>query len=323
MSFGLYVVRRIISSIPLIIGAIVVIFVLIHAAPGDPTDYIIGDATVSQEFIDRLRRDMGLDQPLYVQIVKYILQVASGDLGFSFARNTPVVDLILDRLPATLLLMGTQYVLAIAIGITLGVVSARNPNSGLDRSITLFSLGAFALPLFWLGQMLILGFAYQIDLFPVSGMTNIREGYTGFALWLDVAHHLVLPVITLMLPNIALILRLTRSSMLEVVGQEYIRVAKAKGLSERTVLFKHALRNALVPVVTVVALEFRTLIAGAVLTETVFAWPGLGRLTFDAIHARDYPLLMGMFLFISIMVIVGNLMADLLYGLLDPRIRYG
>lgn len=321
MSFGLYVLQRVIGSIPLLIGAIVVIFVLIHAAPGDPTDYIVGDAAVSQEFLDRLRADMGLDQPLYVQIVKYVLQVASGDLGFSFARNTPVIDLILDRLPATLLLMGTQYVLAIAIGISLGVVSARHPNSALDRAITLFSLGAFALPLFWLGQMLILGLAYELDLFPIGGMTNIRAGHEGFALWLDVAHHLALPILTLMLPNIALILRLTRSSMLEVVGQDYIRVAKAKGLPERTILFKHALRNALVPVVTVVALEFRTLIAGAVLTETVFAWPGLGRLTFDAIHARDYPLLMGMFLFISIMVIVGNLIADLVYGLLDPRIR--
>jgi peptide/nickel transport system permease protein len=322
MPLGFYLVKRVLYSVPLLLGAITVIFALIHAAPGDPTDYIIGDASVDQEFIDRLRREMGLDQPLFVQLAKYILQVFTGDFGFSFVRNAPVLELILDRLPATLLLMGSQYVIAVALGIYLGVASARRPNSAFDRGVTIFSLAAFAIPLFWLGQMLILILAYNFGWFPIQGMVNIREGYTGWSYVLDVAHHLVLPVITLALPNIALILRLTRSSMLEVIGQEYIKVARAKGLAERTVLFKHALRNALLPVVTVVSLGLPTLIAGAVLTETVFAWPGLGRLTFDAIHARDYPLLMGMFIFISVVVIIGNLLADLLYAILDPRIRY-
>ncbi|MYZ48987.1 ABC transporter permease [Propylenella binzhouense] len=322
MSLGGYLLKRVFYSIPLMLGAITIIFALIHAAPGEPTDYIIGDASVSQEFIDRLRAEMGLDRPLWVQLGKYVLEVMSGNFGFSYVRNTPVIALILDRLPATLLLMVTQYVVSVALGIYLGVISARRPNSLLDRGITVFSLAAFAIPLFWLGQMLILTVAYQLDWFPIQGMVNIRQGYTGFAHVLDVAHHLFLPALTLALPNIALILRLTRSSMIEVIGQEYIKVARAKGLSERSVLFKHALRNALIPVVTVVSLNLPTLIAGAVLTETVFAWPGLGRLTFDAIHARDYPLLMGMFIFISLVVILGNLIADLLYALLDPRIRY-
>jgi peptide/nickel transport system permease protein len=192
----------------------------------------------------------------------------------------------------------------------------------LDNSITIFSLASFAVPVFWLGQMSILIFGFQLNWFPIQGMVNFREGYTGFRYVLDVAYHLCLPVLTLTLYNLALILRLTRGSMLQINGQEFIKVARSKGLSERAILLKHALRNALLPVVTVVGLELRTLIAGAVLTETVFAWPGLGRLTFDAIHARDYPLLMGMFIFICILVIIGNLMADLLYSVLDPRIRH-
>jgi len=234
----------------------------------------------------------------------------------------PVLELILDRLPATLLLMASQLVFSISLGVGLGVLSGRRPSSLLDNSITVFSLASFAVPVFWLGQLLILGFGYYLDWLPIQGMVDLRAGYTGFDLVLDVARHMVLPVLTLTLYNLALILRLTRGSMLEVVGQEYVKVARAKGLSENTVMIKHALRNALLPVVTVVGLEFRALIAGAVLTETVFAWPGLGRLTFDAIHARDYPLLMGMFIFISVLVAVGNLVTDLLYALLDPRIRY-
>jgi peptide/nickel transport system permease protein len=272
--------------------------------------------------VERLTSDLGLDQPVYVQLFRYLAQVATGNLGYSFRSNAPVVDLILDRLPATLLLTGSQLFFSVVLGVTLGVVSARRPNSLLDNSITVFSLASFAIPVFWLGQLLILGFGYHLNWFPIQGMINLRAGYSGFPYALDVAYHMVLPVLTLTLFHLALILRLTRGSMLEVIVQDYIRVARAKGLSENTVMMKHALRNALLPVVTVIGLEFRTLIAGAVLTETVFAWPGLGRLTFDAIHARDYPLLMGMFIFVSILVIVGNLITDLLYSVLDPRIRY-
>jgi peptide/nickel transport system permease protein len=322
MSIGKYLLKRLLHAIPLLIGTVTVIFVLTRMAPGDPVDYLIGDATVSQEFIDRLRADMGLDQPLYQQLAIYIGKVATGDLGHSFVNRAPVLDLVLERFPATLLLMGSQYVLSIVIGVMLGVISAYRPSSGVDNAITVFSLASFAIPVFWLGQMLILVFAYYLDWFPIQGMINLREGYTGFAHVLDVAHHLVLPAFTLALYNLALILRLTRGSMLQVVGQEYIKVARAKGLSETTVMVKHALRNALLPVVTVIGLEFPNLIAGAVLTETVFGWPGLGRLTFDAIHSRDYPLLMGMFICICFLVIIGNLIADLLYSILDPRIRY-
>lgn len=322
MTVGFYLLQRLLYTVPLLLGAVTIVFVLVHLAPGNPVDYIIGESGADKEMIARLTAEMGLDRPLYIQLLRYLGQVASGNLGYSFVSNTPVLELILDRLPATLLLMASQLVFSISLGITLGVLSARRPNSLLDNTITVFSLASFAIPVFWLGQLLILAFGYYLDWLPIQGMVNLRAGYTGFDHVLDVAHHMILPVLTLTLYNLALILRLTRGSLLEVVGQEYIKVARSKGLSENTVMTKHALRNALLPVVTVIGLEFRALIAGAVLTETVFAWPGLGRLTFDAINARDYPLLMGMFIFISLLVAIGNLVTDLLYALLDPRIRY-
>lgn len=322
MTVGFYLLQRLLYTVPLLLGAVTIVFVLVHLAPGNPVDYIIGESGADKEMIARLTADMGLDRPLYIQLLRYLGQVATGNLGYSFVSSTPVLELILDRLPATLLLMASQLVFSISLGITLGVLSARHPNSLLDNTITVFSLASFAIPVFWLGQLLILGFGYYLDWLPIQGMVNLRAGYTGFDHVLDVGRHMILPVATLTLYNLALILRLTRGSLLEVVGQEYIKVARSKGLSENTVMVKHALRNALLPVVTVIGLEFRALIAGAVLTETVFAWPGLGRLTFDAINARDYPLLMGMFIFISLLVAIGNLVTDLLYALLDPRIRY-
>lgn len=322
MTVGFYLLQRLLYTVPLLLGAVTIVFVLVHLAPGNPVDYIIGESGADKEMIARLTAEMGLDRPLYIQLLRYLGQVATGNLGYSFVSSTPVLELILDRLPATLLLMASQLVFSISLGITLGVLSARRPNSLLDNTITVFSLASFAIPVFWLGQLLILGFGYYLDWLPIQGMVNLRAGYTGFDHVLDVAHHMILPVLTLTLYNLALILRLTRGSLLEVVGQEYIKVARSKGLAENTVMIKHALRNALLPVVTVIGLEFRALIAGAVLTETVFAWPGLGRLTFDAINARDYPLLMGMFIFISLLVAIGNLVTDLLYALLDPRIRY-
>ncbi|MCR6670797.1 ABC transporter permease [Devosia ginsengisoli] len=322
MSLGLYLIKRCLYAVPLMIGAIVLIFTLVRLAPGNPVDYIVGEMGADPVVVARLMADMGLDQPIHVQLFAYVRQILSGDLGYSFVSNAPVSMLILDRLPATLLLMVSQLVLSVIIGVALGVMSARKPGASLDNSITVFSLAAFAIPVFWLGQMLILVAGYHLSWFPMQGMINFRARYSGWEYALDVAYHMVLPVTAMTLLNLALIQRLTRASMIEVLGQDYVKVARAKGLKESTVLIRHALRNALLPVVTVIGLEFRSLIAGAVLTETVFAWPGLGRLTFDAIGTRDYPLLMGMFLFICVLVIIGNLITDILYALLDPRIRY-
>lgn len=317
-----FLIRRAFYILPLLICAVVFIFLLIHLAPGDPVDYLVGEAGADRAMIERLRAQMGLDQPLYIQLFRYVAQVLSGNLGYSLVAGAPVSDLILERLPATLLLMASQYALSALVGISLGVVSSRNPHSATDNIITIVSLASFAIPIFWLGQMLILIFGYHLSWFPIQGMTNVRENYTGWRYALDVAYHMTLPVVALSIYNLGLVLRLTRTSMIQVLAQEYIKVAHAKGLSEGTVLRRHALRNALLPVVTVIGLEIPGLISGAVLAETVFAWPGLGRLTFDAINSRDYPLLMGMFIFISFFVVISNLVVDILYSILDPRIRY-
>ena len=317
-----YALRRLAQLVPIILVIVIVNFFLIRLAPGDPIAYIVGDAPVPEEQIVELRRQLGLDQPLLRQLLIYLGSIAQGDLGYSFISRAPVLEIILERLPATLLLMITQYVLAIVAGIVLGVVSARRQGSVTDAGVTLLSVVGFAVPVFWLGQMLMLVLSTQLGLFPAQGMLSLRYDLGPLGKALDVAHHLVLPAITLALFNLGLIARLTRSSMLQVLRLEYIVFARSKGLSERTVVYKHALRNAVLPVVTIIGLNFRTIIAGAVLTETVFAWPGLGRLTFDAINARDYPVLMAMFLLVGLVVVIANLLTDIAYAYLDPRIRH-
>ncbi len=319
---GLYLAKRLLQLLPILLVILILNFILIHLAPGDPILYLIGDAPVSEEFVAEVRARMGLDRPIIEQLWIYLANVAQGDLGYSFISRAAVTEVILARLPATLLLMGTQYVIAIVLGVLLGAISARWQGSLVDTGATLFSVVGYAMPVFWLGQILMLVFALQLRWFPAQGMLSLRYDLTPFEVTLDVLHHLVLPAITLAFFNLALIVRLTRANMLQVLRLEYIIFARSKGIGERQVLFRHALRNAVLPVVTIIGLNIKTLVAGAVLTETVFAWPGLGRLTYDAIYARDYPVLMGMFLFIGLLVIIGNLITDLVYAWLDPRIRY-
>ena len=321
-SIGSYALWRLAQLVPIIFVIVIVNFFLIRLAPGDPIAYIIGDAPVPEEQIIELRQQLGFDQPLYRQLLIYLGNIAQGDFGYSFISRAPVLDIIVQRLPATLLLMITQYVAAIIAGIMLGVVSARRQGSAMDAGVTLLSVVGFAVPVFWLGQMLMLVFSTQLGLFPAQGMLSLRYDLGPFGKALDIAHHLVLPAVTLTFFNLGLIARLTRSNMLQVLRLEYIIFARSKGLSERTVIYKHALRNAVLPVVTIIGLNLRTIIAGAVLTETVFAWPGLGRLTFDAINTRDYPVLMAMFVFVGFVVVIANLLTDIAYAYLDPRIRY-
>jgi peptide/nickel transport system permease protein len=321
-SIASYAARRFAQLVPIILIIVIVNFLLIRLAPGDPIAYIIGDAPVPEEQVTELRRQLGLDQPLLHQLLIYLGALARGDFGYSFISRAPVLDIIAQRLPATLLLMVTQFVLAIIAGIFLGVISARRQGSLTDAGVTLLSVVGFAVPVFWLGQMLMLVFSTQLGLFPAQGMLSLRYDLGSFGKALDIAHHLVLPTITLALFNLGLIARLTRSNMLQVLRLEYIIFARSKGLSEWTVIYKHALRNAVLPVVTIIGLNLRTIIAGAVLTETVFAWPGLGRLTFDAINTRDYPVLMAMFVFVGFVVVIANLLTDIAYAYLDPRIRH-
>jgi peptide/nickel transport system permease protein len=317
-----YVLVRLAQLLPIVFVIVVVNFFLIRLAPGDPIAYIIGDAAVSPESVAELRSKLGLNDSLLRQLLIYLANLAQGDFGYSFVSRQPVIEVILARLPATLLLMITQYVLAIVAGLMFGVISARRQGGALDTTVTMISVVGYAMPVFWLGQMLMLIFANKLGWFPAQGMLSLRYDLGPFAKALDVAHHLMLPAITLAFFNLALIARLTRANMLQVLRLEYVVFARSKGLGERTVVYKHALRNAVLPVVTIIGMNIKTLITGAVLTETVFAWPGLGRLTYDAIYARDYPVLMAMFIFVGLLVVIANLITDIAYASLDPRIRF-
>jgi peptide/nickel transport system permease protein len=308
-------------AVPLILGVVVMNFTLIHLAPGDPILALIGEFQASPEYVQSVRQQFGLDRPLPVQLGLYLWNLLQGDFGFSFALKQPVLEVILDRVPATLLLMGVAILYATVCGALCGVISSRRQYSIADNAFTLVALIGYSMPVFWLGQILLILLGLQYPIFPAQGMESLRESYTGLARGLDILHHLVLPAFTLGLGYLAVDLRFTRSSMIEVMSQDYIRTARAKGLSERAVFYKHALRNALIPLVTITGLNFGFLLAGAVLTETVYAWPGLGRLMYDSIYARDYPVLMGMFVVISVMVIVVNFVTDIAYSVLDPRIR--
>jgi len=312
-----------VGAIPLVFGVVVLTFILIHLTPGDVTTVIAGDAPLSVEQITEIRRSLGLDRPLYEQFVTYVLRILQGDLGYSYISRKSVLELILDRVGFTLVLTFAPMVLASISGIMLGVMASRSQYSLGDNAISAISIIGYSIPIFWLGHLLILVFALQLDWFPAQGLISLRVRLEGPALWLDMLRHLVLPATALGLLQLALVTRLTRSSMLESLTQDYITWARSKGLPERTITFKHALRNALLPVTTLVGYQFGYLLTGAVLTETVFAWPGLGRLLVDSVFLRDFPVLTGLLIFVSFIVIIGNLLTDIAYAFLDPRIRYG
>lgn len=283
---------------------------------------LAGEIALEPEYVARIRAEFGLDKPLLEQYYVYITNVLHGNFGYSWVFKRPVIDIIIDRLPATLLLMFSQLFLAAVAGVLIAIFLSSKPYSIRDSVASTASLLAYCMPSFWLGMMLLLLFSVRLGLFPSAGMVELREVYTGFERVVDVARHLFLPGITLGLGNLAVIFRLMRSSMLEQVSMDYILTAKAKGLGETEVLVRHVAKNALIPVVTMVGFQFSHALAGAVVTETVFSWPGVGRLMFDAIYARDNPMLMGIFTIVSISVVLANLMTDITYSALDPRIRY-
>jgi peptide/nickel transport system permease protein len=316
-----YFVRRLLQAVPLVLGVLVITFVLIHLAPGDPITVLAGDGG-NEAYYAEMRARYGLDRPLPEQLARYILAVLRADFGHSFSYQQPVYQVILSRVPATLLLMGAALAISTTLGLLLGVLAALRPRTPLDHGITAVVLTAYSMPVFWLGQLLIIVFAVHLGLFPVQGMISIRANHTGWRYVLDVLHHLALPAITLGLLQLALMVRLTRTSLRDALNEDFVRTARAKGLPERQVVLGHALRNALLPIVTVIGGQIGVLITGAALTETIFAWPGLGRLLLDATLNRDYPLLMAIFILVAVTVVVANLLTDLIYTLLDPRVRY-
>jgi peptide/nickel transport system permease protein len=317
-----FVLRRLLLLVPLLFGMVLLGFTIVKLAPGDPVQVLVGDYPAPPEYVKQVRERFGLDRPAWEQLVRYVGEVLRGNLGHSFFYNEPVLDVLLGRLGATLLLMVAAFAIAAVGGVLLGVACGRRPGGWADQALMLLGLVGYSLPVFWLGQLLLMGLALWLGWFPTQGMRTIAFGMSPVGRLLDVAHHLVLPAVTLATRYVALNLRLMRTSFLEVSAMEYLTTARAKGLAERVVVWKHALRNALLPVVTVMGLNVGHLVAGAVLTETVFAWPGLGRLIFDSILHRDYPVMLGGLLVISVCVVVGNLLADLAYAAIDPRIRY-
>jgi len=303
-------------------SVIVIAFLLIHLAPGDPVARFISQQGTTPEYIERMRALMGLDKPLHEQFFIYLSKVLQGDFGYSLALGSPALIAVLERLPRTLLLMVFAIGVAFVAGIFLGVESARRPNTKWDYLITTVSLGGYSVPVFWVGLIFILIFGVILRWFPTIGMYTLGTTPTGISGALDVLNHLILPGMALAVTQIALISRLTRQGTLEAFNENYILTARMKGLPERTIAYRHAFRNALLPAVTILGMSFGYFISWSVLIEIVFSWPGLGMLLWLSIVRLDYPVLMSLFIVISVMVIVGNLLADIGYALLDPRITH-
>ncbi len=305
--------------IPMLLGISIISYGIIRLAPGDPARVLADPEMLTTEQMEALRVQLGLDQPITEQYLRTMQSLLTGDL-LSFRTRQPVVEMILERLPTTLTLAGCVLVIGFGLGMTIGVLQALRPNSRLDDVLTFLSLFGFAVPSFWLALMLILIFSVRLDWLPASGIrpTN-ASGWNP----LDVAPYLLLPTIVLAVNLLASVARYTRSSMLETLNQDYLRTARAKGLSERTVTVVHALRNSLLPVITLLGVQIPYLLGGTVAIETIFALPGVGRLALDSVISRDYPVILTINVFVAVLVLIGNLLADIAYGLADPRVRLG
>ena len=310
-----YILRRVLATIPVMAVVALFVFSLLYLAPGDPAAVIAGDQATPED-VERIRASLGLDRPYLVRFGAWVGDILSGDLGTSIFTNLPVSTMIAQRVEPTLSLCVLTLILAVSIAVPMGVVAAWKQGTAIDRAVMGFAVLGFSVPVFVVGYLLAYVFALELDWLPVQGYTPFRE---GFLPWLE---NLILPAVALGGVYIALIARITRATMLEVLGQDYIRTARAKGANQAGILFVHALKNAAVPIVTVIGIGMALLIGGAVVTESVFAIPGLGRLTVDAILRRDYPVIQGVVLLFSFVYVLVNLLIDLLYTLFDPRIRY-
>ena len=310
-----YIVRRMLATIPVMGVVALFVFSLLYLAPGDPASIIAGD-TATLDDIMRIRQKLGLDQPFYIQFGTWAWNLLHGDLGISIFTNLPVWTLIKQRIEPTVALTISTLLITIPIAIPLGVVAAWKAGTWIDRSVMIFAVAGFSIPTFVLAYILILTFSIGLDVLPVQGYVSFRDGFGPFI------SHLVLPSVTLGLFYAALVARITRASMLDVLSQDYVRTAQAKGLSNREVLIGHALKNAAVPIATIIGIGIALLISGVVITETVFAIPGVGRLVVDAILRRDYPIIQGVILMFSAWYVLINLAVDISYTLFDPRIRY-
>ncbi len=325
MRFMQFLTARLIKAILVVLGVVIVNFFLIRMAPGDPADVLAGQAGADDPaYVERLRESFGLDKPVLTQLGIYLKGVVRLDLGYSYRNDLPVIDLIAERLPATFLLMICAFLFSLLLGVLFGVIAARARYSQkrrwIDSAVTSTALVLYATPLFWLSLMGILLFSVVLGWLPAFGMESVGANLTGWDRVKDIGAHLILPTVTLGCFFMAFYVRLTRASMLEVIGMDFVRTAKAKGVADGAIIRTHVLRNALLPVITFAGIQLGQMAGGAVLTETVFSWPGIGRLMFDALLQRDYQLLLGIFLVTSAMVVLFNLLTDLAYRIVDPRI---
>lgn len=319
-----YIAQRLVKGVLVLVGIVVLNFLLIRLAPGDPAAVMAGEAGAADElFLQQLRQQFGLDRPLWEQLWAYLSNVLSFDFGFSYRQQRPVIDLLAERLPPTLLLTGTAFMLSLLAGVTLGVMAARRAGRWSDSAITVVALFFYATPLFWVGLMGVFLFSVTLGWLPAFGMASVGVTLTGFDHVVDLARHLLLPALTLALFHMAVYARMTRASMLEVRDQDFVRTARAKGVGEGRILRRHVLRNAILPVVTIAGMKAGYLLGGSIVVETVFAWPGIGRLAYEAVLQRDYNVLLGVFLVTSAVVIAVNLATDVVYSLVDPRIELG
>lgn len=316
-----YILSRLAWGVLIVLCILILNFLIVHAVPGDPLQALLGDFPVPPEYAAKVRAEFGLDQPILAQLWLYVENLLRGNLGFSFSNRAPVLGLMLARLGPTLLLVLPALVLASLLGVVLGTLAAPRAGGLQDSAITAISLFGYSVPIFWLGQLLVIVFAIRFNWLPASGMQSMRDDYQGFAAVLDVLKHLVLPGFSVMIFYIAIVARVARASVLEALHQDYVLTAKAKGLSRRYILWRHVLPNAMLPVLTVVGYNFGYALTGAILVETVFGWPGLGSLFITSITNRDYPVLQGIFLLVGVSVVLTNIVTDVLYAYLDPRVR--
>ncbi|HSP57598.1 MAG TPA: ABC transporter permease [Halomonas sp.] len=322
MLYARLISMRLLKAVIVLFMIVIFNFFLIHLAPGDPAAILAGEAgATDEEFLRQLREQFGLDEPLYIQLWHYISGIATLDFGYSYRQQMPVFDLIMARMPATLLLTGTAFVLSLALGIVAGSLAAARVKKPSGSIIMALALLFYATPLFWVALMSVVVFSVYLDWLPAYGLYTVGAGHTGLALVLDVGKHLILPATTLALFFMAIYTRMTRASMLDASQQDFVKTARAKGLKPGVIQRRHILRNALLPIITLAGLQAGQMVGGAILTETVFAWPGIGRLMFEALQQRDYNLLLGIFFFSAALVIVFNIITDLVYGLADPRIK--
>jgi peptide/nickel transport system permease protein len=318
-----YLARRLLQAIPLLFVISLLTFLIVEIAPGDAAQmYIDPNKGTDPAYIEQVRQSLGLDQPVYVRYFGWLRQTLTGDLGFSFRNRRPVVQEVGDRLPNTLLLSGTSLTLSFIIAVPIGVISALKRYTLVDYILSTVALAGISVPIFWVALLLVQVFAIQLGWLPATGMRDVREAYIGWQANVDVFRHMALPTITLSLAQIAGWSRYQRSALLEVLGQDYMRTAQGKGLPQRRILLVHALRNSLIPMVTLLGISVPTIVTGAFITETIFGWPGIGRLGVEAVTGRDYPVIMAVTMLSALLIIIGNLLADFAYAWVDPRIRY-